>query len=138
MSHRTDYPNLHQLIGESIDVLSAQVAERIEGVLKNPGDLMPIVQEKLEADRATAQAAERAGLTTQQSGTAASLRRTVSGISTLARLMHAAHIARTRGGPLQAVPSETMEGLLVATRELTRHVQQQLHAERIRGESTLQ
>ncbi|HBG89363.1 MAG TPA: hypothetical protein DDX20_04105 [Stenotrophomonas sp.] len=138
MSHRTRYPNLHQLVGDSIDVLSADVAARIEAVLKDPGDLMSILQERMEADDATDHAAMRAGLTDQQSGTVAGLRRTVSGISTLTRLMHAAHIARTHGGPLQAVPPETMEGLMVAARELARHVQQQLQAERLRGAATLQ
>ncbi|WP_295517153.1 hypothetical protein [uncultured Stenotrophomonas sp.] len=138
MSHRTRYPNLHQLVGDSIDLLSAEVAERVEAVLKEPGDLMSVLQERMEADAATSQAAQRAGLSEPQTGTMAGLRRTVSGISTLTRLMHAAHIARTRGGPLQAVPSETMEGLMVAARELTRHVQQQLQAERMRGAATLQ
>ena len=138
MSHRTRFPNLHQLVGDSVDQLSEDVAERIEKVLVEPGDLMPILQARLEADDATEGAAHRAGLTTQQAGTVAGIRRTVEGIGTLTRMMHAAHIARTRGGPLQAVPPETMEGLMLAARELSRHVQQQLQAERIRGAATLQ
>ena len=138
MSHRTLYPNLHQLLGDASELLSTEVAERIERLLGKPGDLMPILQERLGADKATEEAAQRAGLTAQPSGTVANLRRTVAGIGTLTRVMHAAHIARTHGGPLQAVPPETMEGLMLAARELSRHVQQQLHAERIRGEATLQ
>ncbi|MRI42731.1 hypothetical protein D5301_10850 [Stenotrophomonas sp. MH181796] len=138
MSHRTRYPNLYQLVGESISQLSADIAQRVEDTLSRPDGLMPLLKVQMDVDRITGEAAQRAGLKTSESGTLAGIRHTVAGITILTRMMYAVHIARTRGGPLQVVPSDAMEGLLLAARELTCHAQQQLWAEKIRGGATLQ
>ena len=138
MSHHARYPNLHQLVGDSVSQLSTAVAQRVEDVLSRPDGLMPILMAQMDVDGFTADAARRAGLKAPQAGTPAGLRHTVAGISTLTRMMYAAHIARTRGGPLQVVPPDAIEGLLLAARELTCYAQQQLQAEMARGAATLQ
>jgi hypothetical protein len=138
MPHHSRYPNLHQLIGESVNQLSADVAQRVENLLCRSCGLMPILEAQRDVDDITAGAAQRAGLKARRAGTLSDLRHTVSGITVLTRMMHAAHIARTRGGPLQAVPPDAVEGLLLAARELTCYVQQQLQVERARDAATLQ
>ncbi|HEL2978948.1 TPA: hypothetical protein UMB92_001794 [Stenotrophomonas maltophilia] len=138
MSHRTRYPNLHQLVGESVSQLSADVAQRVENLLSRSDGLMPILVAQLDLDDITDGAAQRAGLKPPLAGTLADVRRTVAGITILTRMMYAAHIARTRGGALQVMPPDAVEGLLLAARELTCHAQQQLQAEKARGAATLQ
>ncbi|MHC1654049.1 hypothetical protein ACODUL_12295 [Stenotrophomonas maltophilia] len=138
MSHRTRYPNLQQLVGESVSQLSADVAQRVENLLSRCDGLMPILVAQMDMDDITGGAAQRAGLKPPQAGTLADVRHTVAGITILTRMMYAAHIARTRGGPLQVVPPDAVEGLLLAARELTCYAQQQLQAERARGSATLQ
>jgi hypothetical protein len=127
MSHRIRYPNLHQLVGDSISQLSPDVAQRVEDVLSRCDGQMPAQQTPVDAGGVSADAVQPADL-----------RRAVEGLGTLTRVMYAAHIARTRGGQQNVLPPGAMEGLILAARELTCHVQQQLQAERIRGTATLQ
>ena len=134
MSYRTHYPNLYQLVGESISQLSVDIAQRVEDVLSGPDGLMPMLKGQMDIDGST----QRTGLSSPEAGTLAGIRHTVAGITSLTRMMYAVHVARTRGSPSQVVPADAMSGLLLAAREPTCHAQRQLQAERNRESGTLQ
>jgi len=127
MSHRPLYPNLRRLVGDSADQLPAEIAERIEDLLDEPGDLLPSLMARREGQgNADRQPAHGAGLTPSQAVTLASLSRTLAGINALMRMLQEAEAARAQGRPGQPLPTDVVEGLLLATRELARYVCQQL------------
>ncbi|AWH22515.1 MULTISPECIES: hypothetical protein [Stenotrophomonas] len=127
MSQRTAYPNLHRLVGDSIDQLPAEIAERIEDVLSEPTDLLPNLLARMDGrDTAEGQPQKATGLTPAQAVTLASLSRTLAGLNALIQMLHAAEAARVQGSAGQQLPPDVVEGLLLAARELAQYARRQL------------
>lgn len=126
MSKRTTYPNLRRLVGESADQLPPDIAERVEDVLAEPGDLLPALMARMEAnDNTEGQPSQGAGVSAEHAVILVSLSRTLAGLNALIQMVYAAKAAREQGISDQQLPPEVVQGLLLAVRELSRYVRQQ-------------
>lgn len=126
MSKRTTYPNLRRLVGESADQLPPDIAERIEDVLSEPGDLLPTLVARMEGGgNVGRQPSQGAGVSAEQAVILVSLSRTLAGLNALIQMMYAAKAAQEQGISDQQLPPEVVQGLLLAVRELSRYVRQQ-------------
>ncbi|HEL3809708.1 TPA: hypothetical protein UMT89_001034 [Stenotrophomonas maltophilia] len=127
MSARPMFPHLSALIGDAVNRLPAEAAERLETLLDDPEDLLPTLLARMDGrDGADGQRLEAEGLSPAQAANRAGLGRTLAGLDVLVQVLHAAAAAREQGGAHQQLSPDVVDGLLLGARELVRHARQQV------------
>ncbi|MBH1431488.1 hypothetical protein I5U42_09305 [Stenotrophomonas maltophilia] len=127
MSARPVFPHLSTLIGDAVNRLPADAAERLETLLDDPNDLLPALLARMDGrDGADGQPLEAEGLSPAQAASMAGVARTLAGLEVVIQVLHAAAAAREQGGAHQQLSPDVVDGLLLGARELVRHARQQV------------
>ncbi|MDV9041992.1 hypothetical protein [Stenotrophomonas sp. RAC2] len=127
MSARPVFPHLSALIGDVVNRLPADAAERLETLLDDPNDLLPALLARMDGrDGADGQRLEAEGLSPARAASLAGVARTLAGLEVVVQVLHAAAAAREQGGAHQQLSPDVVDGLLLGARELVRHARQQV------------
>lgn len=124
-----DYPRLQALLGDAVRDLPNAVAEKMEDALSDAAESIPpsaffaFLDRYGKQRRADGQAWAETRLTPARAFDLALATRSVSGITALSAVLHAAHVARENDDPRSCPSAALVDGLFDACEALSLQVE---------------